>query len=141
MSRKPATPEAAAPAVLSVATNFLPPYGKDSHLIALLTGATCFIDRNAGQGTHVPAAFRANAFRDGCTQVGDGEQAAPETEDELDETIRLIVAAIETMVAAGEPDTLHPDGRPVIEALSAKVGFTVSGPQYDKAFDAFEASL
>lgn len=151
MSRKPGSTAAAlntalqtaaaAPLVEAVATHFLPPYGKDSHLIALLNGLTCFVNRNDGAGTHVPPSFRANAYRDGCTQVADGAQVAPQADDGIDETTRIIIAAIEAMVAAGEPDTLHPDGRPVLEALNARVGFTVSSSQYDKAFDAFEASL
>lgn len=110
--------------------------------ISLLSGHSCrvyAVGPDGKPGTWIPPRFRKQAVAAGCGIVGIDEHVEPEPDDQAKQT--LIVAAIEKLIDANEPDTLNNNGRPKIEALRDTAGVGITKEEADAAWAQFVAGL
>lgn len=109
------------------------------------TVATLFghsFEFKAGVPLHVPpscyeAVQAAGAVPEDELPVDDADLAAA-PQGEAREA--LIIAAMKEMVLANDRDSFTAAGAPAAPALSAKLGFTVSGPERDTAWTKAQVS-
>ncbi|MBG4448721.1 hypothetical protein I5F71_02815 [Pseudomonas aeruginosa] len=90
-------------------------------------------------GTWIHPRFRKAAIAAGCSIVGIGDH------DELDggdnSKQALIVAAIEKLVEANDPETLDAEGRPKLDAVKKTAGIGIKKAELDAAWAVFVAGL
>lgn len=99
--------------------------------IGLTSGHMLVIERS---GTDVPPAFRREAIARGCLTSPD-EVLDSEQSPEFDRA-KVISDAIRQMLDGDNEGDFNGDGRPNLNALQKRVGFSVQRDEADKAFEA-----
>ena len=91
------------------------------------------------RGTWIHPRFRKSAIAAGCSIVGIGNHEEPEGDD--GSKLALIVAAIEKLVEANDPETLDNEGKPKLAAVKKTAGIGVTKTELDAAWAKFVADL
>ncbi|RQH69987.1 hypothetical protein IPC102_09440 [Pseudomonas aeruginosa] len=91
------------------------------------------------RGTWIHPRFRKAAIAAGCSIVGIGNHEGPEGDDSS--KLALIVAAIEKLVEANDPETLDNEGKPKLAAVKKTAGIGVTKTELDAAWAKFVADL
>lgn len=124
---------------------FLPAAGADHEgtVVGLLSGHVCRVYEvspvDGERGTVIPQRFRKAAIAAGCGIVG-LEDSEPDTGDKQDKQ-SLLVAAIERIIEADDPNSLDGNGRPKLANLKKEAGMGVTKSEADAAWAAFVADL
>ncbi|WP_158892404.1 MULTISPECIES: hypothetical protein [unclassified Pseudomonas] len=125
----------------TVEMRFLPPAGKSEQHIGLDSGHSAIVylvhPTDGLRGTPLHQRYRKAAVVAGCEIAGMEEDEQP-VDSTLDKQAQII-AAIEAIILADQPDDLTGNGRPKIEAIRKHAGFNVSKTEYDAAWVEFEA--
>ena len=123
---------------------FLPAAGADHEgtVVGLLSGHVCRVYAvspvDGERGTVIPQRFRKAAIAAGCGIVG-LEEAEPEADKQDKQS--LLVAAIERIIEADDPNSLDGNGRPKLVHLKKEADMGVTKSEADAAWAAFVADL
>lgn len=109
---------------------FFPP-ADESIQIALTTGHIAIVEPT---GTELHPNFHREAIALGCMPEG-VERAAPQESKPFDKMSAIVEAMYKMVDDANEADFTG-DGRPKTDAVSKRVGFTVSSSERDNAWEA-----
>lgn len=123
---------------------FLPAPGADHEgtQVALTSGHIARVYEvgpDGEPGTWLPHRFRKSAVAAGCGIVGMQDQMG--SEPERHDKSALIVAAIERLVDADDPNSLESNGRPKLAYLKKEAGVGITKSEADAAWSAFVADL
>lgn len=125
----------------TVELRFLPPAGKREHHIGLDSGHSAIVylehPSDGLRGTPLHQRYRKAAIASGCEIAGMEDDDVP-VDTDLDKQAQII-AAIEAIILADQPDDMTTSGRPKIEVIRKHAGFNVSKSEYDAAWIEFEA--
>jgi len=98
--------------------------------IGLTSGHMLVIER---AGTEVPPMFRREAIARGCL-TDPNEVVDPEQEPAFDRS-KVIATAIRAMLEGSAEGDFNGDGRPNLNALQKRVGFSVQREEADRIFE------
>lgn len=123
---------------------FLPAPGADHEgtQVALTSGHVARVYEvgpDGEAGTWLPHRFRKAAVAAGCGIVGIQDQLAVEPEGQ--DKSAIIIAAIERLVEADDPNSLESNGRPKLAHLKKEAGVGITKSEADAAWAAFVADL
>lgn len=123
---------------------FLPAAGSDHEgtSVGLLSGHVCRVYAvspvDGKPGTEIPVKFHKAAVAAGCSIVGIEE---PTIEAAKNDKQTLLVAAIERIIEADNPESLDANGRPKLAFLKKEAGMGVTKSEADAAWAEFVKSL
>jgi len=94
-------------------------------------------------------AVQGNSSQDASLGTGQGqlsltgqvEGGKGPDKSEAEKKFEEIKAATIEILNTGNPDDMTGNGKPKVETLESKLGYQVSGPERDAAFDAVEAEM
>jgi hypothetical protein len=107
------------------------PDGKQFVRVADTAGHTFIVGK---EWTEVPERFRRGLVAEGAVIEGmEGEQ--PDPGKSLVSQDEIVLQTISTMVDEGKADEFGNDGKPKIDAISKRAGFSVTRHMRDKAWE------
>lgn len=105
-----------------------------------VTGANVYLGLTSGhtaevtpEGTELDARFHKEAIAQGC--LPEGLEDTPEHEGPTFDRKKVIVEALNAMLAGSDPEDFTKQGKPSLGKLNAKVGFTVDRSEADAIWD------
>lgn len=108
--------------------------GDDVHL-SLTSGHTAVVTPD---GSELPAIFHKAAIANEC--LPEGVADSPTAQAPRYERKKLIVEALNAMLAGSDAEDFTKQGKPSISKLNARVGFTVDRSEADAIWDEMSAT-